>query len=72
MSSWICPKCWWEKLDYGGLEIVSEACYYPRTCKDCGARWEEWYNMSYEWHYNLLDEDWNELLLDNQKEDIGD
>lgn len=67
MSSWVCPKCWGENLDYGRLEIECEACYYPRTCEDCGISWEEWYGMEYEWQFNLLDKEGNELLLDNKK-----
>lgn len=67
MAMWVCPHCWGENLNYGGVELEWEGCYFPWVCEDCGIRWEEWYGMEYEWQYNLLDKDWNDLIL-NQKE----
>ena len=68
MAMWVCPNCKGSNLDYGSIQLESEACYFPRTCEDCGIRWEEWYSMEYDWQYNLLDKDGNEILSDKEKE----
>lgn len=67
MSMWVCPNCKGSNLDYGSIQLECEACYFPRTCEDCGMRWEEWYSMEYDWQYNLLDKDGNEILSDKEK-----
>ena len=63
MAMWVCPHCWGENLNYSGVELEWEGCYFPRVCEDCKTTWEEWYSMEYEWQYNLYDEDWNEINL---------
>lgn len=68
MSQWECPCCWSNNLEYGAVEFYDDQCYFPRTCYDCKVEWEEWYSMEFIEHTNLYDKDWNEILLDNQKE----
>ena len=68
MSQWECPCCWSNNLEYWEVEFYDDQCYFPRTCYDCKAEWEEWYSMEFIEHTNLYDKDWNEILLDNQKE----
>lgn len=69
MSQWECPCCWSNNLEYWKVEFYDDQCYHPRTCKKCWARWEEWYTLYFDWHYNVIDKDWNDInLSDNQKE----
>lgn len=65
----MCPKCWKNNLDYATIEIECEACFYPWTCKDCGTQWEERYSMRYDWQYNLLDKDWNDLFINKEQDE---
>lgn len=70
MSQWECPCCWSNNLEYGAAEFYDNQCYFPRTCYDCKATWEEWHSMDFSWHYNMFDKDWNEIhLSDNKEED---
>ena len=50
---WVCPFCKGENFTYGSIELEGEQCFFPRECEDCGAKWEEWYNMDFIWHENL-------------------
>ncbi len=62
---WKCPICKSDNLEYGSLELEWENCYYPRTCEDCWAKWNEWYELSYcEQEVVSYPDD----LSDNQKE----
>lgn len=72
MSQWECPCCWSNNLEYGAVEFYDDQCYFPRTCYDCKAEWEEWYSMEFIEHTNLYDKDWNEILPNNQKENDGE
>lgn len=70
MAMWVCPNCKGSNLDYGSIQLECEACYFPRTCEDCGISWEERYGMEYECQANLYDKDWNEVVLStNQKKE---
>ena len=70
MSQWECPCCHSGNLEYWEVEFYDDQCYFPRTCYDCKATWEEWYTMDFSWHYNMFDKDWNEIhLSDNKEED---
>lgn len=52
---WVCPYCDGENFTYGAIELEGDQCYFPRTCEDCWAKWEEWYNMDFIWHENVRD-----------------
>lgn len=62
-AQWVCPCCWSEDLEYEDSEMESESMYYKWTCEKCWVQWEEWYDLTFSWQYNLLDKDWNEILL---------
>ena len=42
-----CPYCKGNNLDYGTMEIDWEYAFYPRTCCDCWAEWEERYYLEF-------------------------
>ena len=44
---WECPCCRGDNLDYGSMEIEWEYAFYPRTCCDCWAQWEERYYLEF-------------------------
>ena len=42
-----CPYCNGSNLEYGKVEFYDDQLFFPRTCKDCKAEGEEWYNMEF-------------------------
>jgi len=42
-----CPHCDSENLDYQGIEIEGDYCWYPFWCDDCGGVGSEDYKMVY-------------------------
>lgn len=42
-----CPKCGSTNIDYDAIEVQDNQVYYPCTCENCGAEFEEWYNLEY-------------------------
>ena len=42
-----CPVCGSHNVDYGELQFPSDIIFYPITCRDCGAKSEERYEMLY-------------------------
>lgn len=64
---WICPCCWEEIEEYGAIELVWDQAFFPRQCEHCYSEWEEWYNMDFIWHENVVDKNWNEVNLSNNK-----
>lgn len=44
----VCPYCGGTDLDYGAFELFgSDMGYYPVTCNDCHASFEETYTMKF-------------------------
>lgn len=48
-----CPICNSTNLTYGTIEITDVGVFYPATCEDCGADFEEHYNLSFAGHYKI-------------------
>ena len=61
---WVCPCCEGENLTYDAIQFEGDQCYFPRVCENCGAKWEERYNMDFIWHENIEKNN----LSDNQNE----
>jgi predicted nucleic-acid-binding Zn-ribbon protein len=51
-----CPFCGSDDLDYDCMEPTEDMIYYPWTCKNCGHKGEEWYDISFAGH-NIETED---------------
>lgn len=49
-----CPCCGSEDIEYGAFEVdMPTGIYYPCTCNECGATFDEWYNVSFEGQWNI-------------------
>ena len=68
MSQWECPCCHSGNLEYWTIDFYDDQCYFPRTCEDCGAEWEEWYAMEFIWHENIIKWNKKEKKKDLKKE----
>lgn len=62
---WTCPCCGGENLTYDAIELEGDQCYFPRTCENCGAEWEERYYMEFSWHENVLPNNQKENVWEN-------
>ena len=50
----ICPICNSDNIEYvGSMEITDVGVYYNAYCKDCGASFEEHYDLSFAGHYKI-------------------
>lgn len=49
----ICPVCGSENLSYGVIDVTDVGVFYPATCEDCGANFEEHYDLTFAGHYKI-------------------
>lgn len=49
----ICPICGSENLTYGTIDVTDMGVFYPTFCEDCGADFEEHYDLSFVGHYKI-------------------
>ena len=69
-TQWDCPCCKKSNLEYGSVDFYDDQCYFPRTCPDCGAQWEEWYSMDFIWHENVRGNEKRETEEEYDDEDF--
>lgn len=43
----VCPICQSENVSYGVLEPDDDGIFYPVECDNCGATWNECYNIEF-------------------------
>jgi hypothetical protein len=65
MSMWVCPCCHKMNLAYEEIEFYDDQWFFPRTCRECWAEWEERYQLEFIWHENINTEN---CFTNNQKE----
>ena len=46
-----CPNCGSENINYYSMDIQDEGGFYPVHCQDCGALFEEWFEIKYDYTY---------------------
>ena len=56
----VCPYCNSDNITYGCLELQDSEVYYPCTCKNCGADFQEWYSLTFQAQVNKYN---NEMFL---------
>ena len=60
----VCPVCNSDLVEYDFMELAGrgDMIYYPYICKNCGAKGEEWYELSFAGHI-MKDEENNEYIV---------
>lgn len=56
-STWSCPVCGCESLEYDSLELEGNSLGYPWECTECGSQGCEWYTMKFEEIVSDYDDD---------------
>jgi hypothetical protein len=49
-----CPVCNSDNIDYGVADFEGDQICYPCTCNQCHATFEEWYDLSFCGHENIV------------------
>ena len=50
----VCPICGSGNLEYGSLSQEDESIYYDWECKSCGASGQEWCDVVFSTHGNVI------------------
>ena len=43
-----CAYCDSDELEYGGMKVDGEECWYQYECRDCGDTGDEYYTLKYD------------------------
>ena len=54
-----CPLCGSNSIDYDASESSDNCMWYPCTCEDCGATWQEVYEVTFNQVDEVVDKDGN-------------
>lgn len=50
----VCPCCGSENIDYGSFELdMPTGGYFECTCNECGATFDEWYDITFNSQWNI-------------------
>ena len=51
----ICPLCNSKNIEFGIAEVeFPTGVVQPCTCEDCGAKFDEWYDISFSGQWNIM------------------
>lgn len=51
----ICPCCGSDDIDYGSFELdMPTGGYFECTCNECGATFDEWYDVTFNSQWNIV------------------
>ena len=54
----VCPLCNSNDIEFGVVEVeIGEGVHQPCTCNNCGATFDEWYNLEFDGQWNIYDND---------------
>lgn len=56
-----CPVCGSSCINYGSMDIEDNVVSYPAQCNDCGATWNEDYELVFCGVSDVYDKDGNQL-----------
>lgn len=56
----VCPLCHSNKVSFGAMDMNESGATYERECQNCGANWDECYDIVFAGNWNIYDGDGNE------------